>query len=67
MQVRVRRTSDCGPGELDSDQARGFFAKHGVQLMLTTTYNLEANGKIERGHSPTVKAFAKAWDGRVKD
>ena len=54
-------------GELDSDKARGFFAKHGVQLTLTTTYNPEANGKIERGHSLIVKALAKACDGRVKD
>ena len=54
-------------GELDSDKARGFFAKHGVRLTLTTAYNPEANGKIERGHSPIVKALAKACDGRVKD
>ena len=25
-------------GELDSDKARGFFAKHGVRLTLTTTH-----------------------------
>ena len=49
-------------GELDSDKAREFFAKHGVWLTLTTTYNPEANGKIERGHSPIVKALAKACD-----
>ena len=54
-------------GELDSDKARGFFAKHGVWLTLTKAYNPEANGKIERGHNPIVKALAKACDGRVKD
>ena len=54
-------------GELYSDKAREFFAKHGVRLTLTTTYNLKANGKIKRGHSPIVKALAKACDGRVKD
>ena len=54
-------------GELDSDKAREFFAKHGVRLTLTTTYNPEANGKIERGHSPIVKALAKACDGLVAD
>ena len=54
-------------GELDSDKARGFFATHGVRLTLTTAYNPEANGKIERGHSLIVKALAKACDGRVKD
>ena len=36
-------------GELDSDKVRGLFAKHGVRLTLTTTYNPEANGKIEEG------------------
>ena len=54
-------------GKLDSHKAREFFTKHGVRLTLTTTYNPEANGKIERGHSPIVKALAKACDGRVKD
>ena len=53
--------------ELDSDKAREFFAKHGVHLTLTTAYNLEAIEKIERGHSPIVKALAKACDGRVKN
>ena len=52
-------------GELDSNKAREFFTKHGVRLTLTTTYNSEANGKIERGHSPIVKALAKACDERV--
>jgi hypothetical protein len=31
------------------------------------TYNLEANGKIERGHSPIVKGLVKACDGKVKN
>jgi hypothetical protein len=53
--------------ELDSENAREFFAKHGVWLTLTTTYNPEANGKIERGHSPIVKALAKTCDEKVKD
>ena len=54
-------------GELDSNKARGFFTKHGVRLTLTTAHNPEANGKIERGHSPIVKALAKACVERVKD
>jgi hypothetical protein len=54
-------------GELDSDNAREFFAKHGVCSTLTTAYNPEANGKIERGHSSIVKVIAKACDGQVKD
>ena len=52
-------------GELDSEKARRFFTKHGFRLTLTTAYNPEANGKIERGHSPIVKALAKACDKRV--
>ena len=32
---------------------------------MTTTYNPEANGKIERGHSPIVITLAKACKGRV--
>ena len=52
LQVRVCRTSVL--------QVR-------VRLTLTTAYNPEANGKIERGHSPIVKALVKACDGRVKD
>jgi hypothetical protein len=54
-------------GELDSDNAREFFAKHGVRLTLTTAYNPEANRKIERGHSLIVKALTKACDRKVKD
>ena len=53
-------------GELDSDEARQFFTKFGVRLTLTTAYNPEANGKIERGHGPIVKALVKACDGRTK-
>ena len=32
---------------------------------MKTTYNLEANGKIEKGHSLIVKALAKACKGKV--
>ena len=53
--------------KLDSDKAREFFTTHGFRLTLTTTYNLEVSGKIERGHSLIVKAHAKACGGRVKD
>ena len=34
-------------GELNSDEAKELFVKHGVRLKLITTYNPEANGKIE--------------------
>ena len=36
-----------------------------MKLSLTTAYNPEANGKIERGHGPIVKAIVRACDGRV--
>ena len=32
---------------------------------MTTIYNLEENGKIERGHGPIIKGLAKACKGRV--
>ena len=35
--------------------------------MLTTAYNLEANGKVDRGHGPIVKAIVKACDRNVKN
>ena len=53
-------------GELNSDEAKDLFAKHGVWLTLTTAYNPEPNRKIERGHSPILKALAKACDEKVK-
>ena len=53
-------------GELDSEEANEFFTKHGVRLTLTTAWNLEANGKIECGHGPIVKALVKACNGNVK-
>ena len=48
-------------------EAQDFFDKVGIQLSLTMTYNPEANGKIERGHGPIVKALAKACKGRISD
>jgi hypothetical protein len=54
-------------GELDSDEAKNFFAKLHVRLSLTMAYKLEANGKIERGHNLIIKALVKAlYDGRVR-
>ena len=53
-------------GDLDPDEAREFFAKFGFRLTLTTTYNVEANRKIECSHGPIVKMLIKACDGKVK-
>ena len=47
-------------GELDAIEVREFFNRYGVRLKLTIAYNLEANGKIERGHPPIIQALVKA-------
>ena len=52
---------------LDFEEAREFFGMHGVRLTLTTTYNPKANGKIERGHSPIVKALVKSCDDDIRN
>jgi hypothetical protein len=51
-------------GELDVTEAKEFFKRYGVQLKLTTAYNPEANGKIERGHPPIIHALVKACKGK---
>ena len=53
-------------GELDSDEAMEFLMKHGVRLTLTTTYNPEANGKIECRNGLIVKALVNSCNGNVK-
>ena len=52
-------------GELDVEEAEELFNQLGVKLSLTTVYNPRANGKIERGHGPTVKVIVRACEGRV--
>ena len=52
-------------GELDAQEAEELFDRLGVKLSLTTTYNPEANGKVERGHGPIVKALVRACGGQV--
>jgi hypothetical protein len=53
-------------GELNAAEAKEFFNRYGVQLKLTTAYNPEANGKIERGHPPIIHALVKACKGKPK-
>ena len=53
-------------GELNATEATEFFKRYGVQLKLTTAYNPEANGKIERGHPPIIHALVKACNGKPK-
>ena len=52
-------------GELDAKDVEELFDRLGMKLSLTTTYNPEANGKIERGHGPIVKSIVRACEGRV--
>jgi transposase InsO family protein len=54
-------------GELDAQEAEELFDRLGVKLLLTTTYNPEANGKMERRHGPIVKALVRAFGGQVKN
>ena len=51
-------------GELNSNEAKTFFSRLGIKLRLTTAWNPESNGKIERGHQPIVQAPVKATTGR---
>ena len=54
-------------GELDAEEAEELFDRLGVKLSLTVTYNPKANGKIEWGHGPIVKATVRVCEGRVSD
>ena len=55
----------AGRGELDAKEVEELFDRLGVKLSLTTTYNPEANGKVERGHEPIVKALVRVCGGQV--
>jgi hypothetical protein len=47
--------------ELDAQEAEELFDRLGVKLSLTTAaYNPKANGKVERGHGPIIKALVRA-------
>jgi transposase InsO family protein len=50
-------------GELDAQEAEELFDRLGVKLSLTTAYNSEANGKVERRHGPIVKALVRVCEG----
>ena len=52
-------------GELDAQEAGELFDRLGVKLSLTTAFNPEANGKVERRHRPIVKALVQACGGQV--
>jgi hypothetical protein len=52
-------------GELDANEAKEFFSRMGIKLSLTTMYNPEANGKVQHGYGPSVKALVKPYQGKV--
>ena len=52
-------------GELNAHEAIDFFRRLRVKLKLTTAYNPEGNGKIERGHPVIVNALIKSCDGNI--
>jgi hypothetical protein len=47
-------------------EARSFFERHGVKLRLAIAYNLETNGKNERGHPPIINALVKSYKRKPK-
>jgi transposase InsO family protein len=55
----------CRYGCVGKIEAEELFDRLGVKLSLTTAYNPEANGKVERGHGPIVKALVRACEGQV--
>ena len=54
-------------GELDTNDAKEFYSRIGVKLSLTMAYKSKANGKVERGHGPFVKALVKTCDGKLSE
>ena len=54
-------------GDLDTYEAHIIFRNFGIKLSLTTSYNPEANRKVERGHSSIVRALVKACGGKPSD
>ena len=50
---------------MDAEEAEELFDQLGVKLSLTMAYNPKANGKVEWGHGPIVKAIVCACEGRV--
>ena len=53
------------PGELDAQEVEVLFDRLRFKLSVRMAYNPEANGKLERGHGPIIKAIVGACDGWV--
>lgn len=53
-------------GELDIIEVKDFFKRYEVKLKLTTTFNLEANSKSERGHPFIINALIKAYRNKPR-
>ena len=52
---------------MDANEAKEFFSRIKFKLSLTTAYNPEANGKVERGQGPIVKALVKSCAGKLSE
>ena len=66
-QYRCARKIVDDRGELNANEAWELLSILGIKVSLTTTYNLEANEKIEWGHSPIVQALVWACAGKIVD
>lgn len=60
------RTIRADRGELSPLDIRQWFKRFGVHISLTTAYNPEANGKVERGHQSIIAALAKTSNNDSK-
>ena len=52
-------------GKLNVNESKEFFSRIRVKLSLTKAYNPKANGKVQRGHWPIVKALVKSCVGKL--
>ena len=50
-----------------AQEAEELLDRLGDKLSLTTAYNPEANGKVERGHGSIVKSLVQACGGQVRN
>lgn len=53
-------------GELDITKTKDFFQRYDVKLKLTTSYNLEANGKSKKSHLLIISVILKAYKDKPR-
>jgi hypothetical protein len=42
-----------------------FVTDYGIKRVIISSYNIKANGMIERGHKPVINALAKMTKGGI--